>query len=120
MSSALTFIRKEFSTTYVDLMSSNHLQERRFVSEPFVERESNRKRSKELECIWGRQDLIEKARKFLLQNIEYYQFCDEHTGSKDDLTRDLYVLCFLLKINSHNGDKVILDIEENRNSICYL
>ena len=80
---------KEFSTTYVDLTSSNHLQERRFVSEHFVKRESNRKRSKELECIWGRQDLIEKARKFLLQNIEYYQFCDEHTGSKDDLTRDL-------------------------------
>lgn len=75
---------KEF-TTYVDLMA-NILHERRFVSEPFVKRETNRKQNKELECIWGRQDLIEKARKYLLENIEYYQFCDECIGGENDLT----------------------------------
>lgn len=78
---------KEF-TTYIDLMS-NHLQERRFVSEPFIQRETNRKRNKEMECIWGRQDLIDKTRKYLLENIEYYQFCNECIGSEDDLTRDV-------------------------------
>lgn len=71
-------------TTYVDLMAKE-LQERRFVSEPYIKRETNRPRNKASECIWGRQDLIKKAREYLLENVEYYQFCDECIGSEDDL-----------------------------------
>lgn len=71
-------------TTYVDLMAKE-LQERRFVAEPYIKRETNRPRNKASECIWGRQDLIEKAREYLIENVEYYQFCDECIGSEDDL-----------------------------------
>lgn len=71
-------------TTYVDLMAKE-LQERRFISEPYIKRDTNRPRNKTSECIWGRQDLIEKAREYLLENVEYYQFCDECIGSEDDL-----------------------------------
>lgn len=78
--------RKQFQD-YIPLMAKE-LQGKRFVSEPFVKRETNRKRKKAKECIWKREDLMNKARKYLLEKIEYYQFCNECMGSEHELTRN--------------------------------
>ena len=78
--------RQQF-TTYVDIMAMK-LEERRFISKPYIKRETNRQRNKDKECIWKHPHLVEKVRAYLLKNVDYYQFCDECMGSENDLTRD--------------------------------
>jgi hypothetical protein len=75
---------KEQFTTYIDYMASK-LQQRRFVSTPYVKRETNEQRNKTNECIWQHPDLMEKAKNYLLEKEPYYQFCDSCIGSEHDL-----------------------------------
>ena len=71
-------------TTYMDYMSA-HLVKRRFVSHPYVQWETNRKRNKTNECIWRDESLANRTRDLLMQ-YEYYEFCDKCMGSGDEIT----------------------------------
>jgi len=75
--------REQF-TTYIDYMGER-LQERRFISEPYIKRETNEPRNKTNECLLQRPDLMNITRKFLLK-FDYYKFCDSCIGSKNDIT----------------------------------
>jgi len=75
---------KEQFTTYIDYMGER-LQDRRFQSEPYIKRETNRLRNKTKECLLQRPDLMDITREFLLK-FDYYKFCDSCTGSKNDIT----------------------------------
>ena len=77
--------KKQF-TAYSKHMSS-FLQKRRFESGPFIKRETNLPRNKENECLWKRPDLMKKAQRYLLENYEYYQFCKDCLGSKNDIVK---------------------------------
>ncbi|KAL7479639.1 hypothetical protein ACHAW6_005362, partial [Cyclotella cf. meneghiniana] len=83
--------RKQF-TAYLDYMSGI-LQPRRFESKPFIYEQNPRDyRNKTNECIWEREDLMQKVKAHLLSNKslmhhQYYQFCDVCLGSEQDLTR---------------------------------
>ena len=77
-------VKKQF-TTYASHMSQL-LERKRFQSVPFIPRLSNRPRNRTKECIWSRPDLIEKLEKYLLENVPYYQFCEDCMGSDNDLT----------------------------------
>lgn len=73
-------------TTYIDYMSEI-LSHRRFVSEPYINRETNDPRNKEKECIWYNPVVKEKVNKFLLENVQYYQFCDKCMGSENEIAK---------------------------------
>lgn len=73
-------------TTYIDYMSGI-LSHRRFVSEPYIHRETNDPRNKEEECIWYNPVVKEKVDKFLLENVQYYQFCDQCMGSENEIAK---------------------------------
>jgi len=60
------------------------LQKKRIQSE-YVHRDSNSARDKDSECIWKEPDLQKKVASFLVEDVEYYSFCDECLGSADDL-----------------------------------
>lgn len=77
-------VKKQF-TTYARHMSQ-YLERKRFESVPFIPRLSNRPRNRTKECIWSRPDLREKLEKYLLENVPYYQFCEDCMGSDNDLT----------------------------------
>ena len=77
-------VKKQF-TTYARHMSQ-YLERKRFQSVPFIPRLSNRPRNRTKECIWSRPDLREKLEKYLLENVPYYQFCEDCMGSDNDLT----------------------------------
>jgi hypothetical protein len=77
---------KQF-TTYMDIMAEK-LQRRRIVSDPYIQRETNQHRNKTNECIWGREDLQEKAKMHLLKTMPYYQFCNDCMGSENELTKE--------------------------------
>ncbi|KAL3789411.1 hypothetical protein HJC23_001959 [Cyclotella cryptica] len=82
---------KQF-TKYIDYMSTR-LHPRRFESVPFIPRENRRNnRNKSHECIWEREDLMQKVKAHLLSNEnkmhhQYYQFCNKCIESEHDLTR---------------------------------
>ena len=76
--------RQQFST-YMDYISGK-LQPRRLVSE-YVQRETNRHREKENECIWKDKGLMQRVEKYLVKNVEYYKFCKECLGSDNDILR---------------------------------
>ena len=71
-------------TGYVDYLSEN-LVKRRFEAGEYVRRETNDPRDKESECIWKRPDLLEKTRKYLLEHVDYYRFCDKCLGTEDEI-----------------------------------
>ncbi len=73
-------------TTYIDYMSGI-LSHRRFESEPYIHRETNDPRNKEEECIWYNPVVKEKVDKFLLENVQYYQFCDKCMGSENEIAK---------------------------------
>ncbi|KAL9190979.1 hypothetical protein ACHAXT_000685 [Thalassiosira profunda] len=74
-------------TTYIDHMAGI-LQHRRFESAPYVKRETNRARNKKNECIWSDEKAYAKAEAYLKETYDYYKFCDECLGSKNDITRN--------------------------------
>ena len=69
---------------YIDYLSEK-LVNRRFETEEYVRRETNDPRDKENECIWKRPDLLEKTRKYLIENVDYYRFCDKCLGTEDEI-----------------------------------
>lgn len=71
-------------TTYLTYMDER-LQPRRLVSE-YVQRETNKKRDKDRECIWSNEPLKERVLNLLLENYDYYKFCDRCIGSDQDIT----------------------------------
>lgn len=74
--------QKQF-TTLLDYMSTK-LQPRRLVSE-YKTRETNMPRKKEDECIWKDSILREQIKSYLVETKDYYKFCHQCIGSKDDL-----------------------------------
>jgi len=83
---------KQF-TTYIDYMSER-LQPRRMVSEPYIQRHTNKPRTPD-ECLLKDPEMMEKIRTWLLENYDYYSFCDSCLGSENDLllgwgTEDTY------------------------------
>jgi len=75
---------KQF-TTYLDYMGGV-LQEKRIVPDHYVKRDTNSPHDRESECIWNRPDLMEKTRKYLIEKLDYYDFCDKCLGTENDLT----------------------------------
>ena len=56
------------------------------VTSDYVHRDTNGKRDKYSECIWdSNAELRDKVTTYLVQNYDYYSFCDSCIGSKDDL-----------------------------------
>jgi len=78
--------KKQF-TTYTHYMT-DRLQTKRFESHPYIKRNTNLDRNKTNECIWRRQDILEKVNVYLLENFQYYRFCDTCMGSENEITRD--------------------------------
>jgi hypothetical protein len=60
--------RQQF-TTYMDYVSEK-LQPRRFVSENYKQRETNKHRNKKNECIWERKDLMVRVESYLKSQLE--------------------------------------------------
>lgn len=59
---------------------SQFLQRKR-VENTYVHRDTNVPRNKKTECIWEDVDLQERARRRLLQNYEYFHFCNNCMNS---------------------------------------
>mmetsp|Transcript_5627 Transcript_5627/g.10175 ORF Transcript_5627/g.10175 Transcript_5627/m.10175 type:complete len:299 (+) Transcript_5627:3-899(+) len=76
--------KKQF-TEYVDYISQ-YLQPRRLVSDPLIRRETNLPRNKSTECIWDNPELIKKAKRYLIDKVDLYRFCDMCMGGINDLT----------------------------------
>mmetsp|Transcript_4167 Transcript_4167/g.9265 ORF Transcript_4167/g.9265 Transcript_4167/m.9265 type:complete len:352 (+) Transcript_4167:91-1146(+) len=75
-------------TTYIDHMA-NFLEERRFEPEHYSKKETNSPRDRDSECIWDRPNLMEKARKYLIENVQYYNFCNRCMGTEKEITRSV-------------------------------
>ncbi len=69
---------------YLDYLSER-LEDRRYEAEEYVRRETNDPRDKESECIWKRPDLLEKTRTYLINNIDYYGFCNKCLGTENEI-----------------------------------
>lgn len=61
------------------------LQHRRFEPEEYVMRTTNDPRDKKSECIWKRPDLLEKTRKYLIDHVDYYGFCNKCLGTENEI-----------------------------------
>ncbi len=69
---------------YLDYLNEK-LENRRYEAEAYVRRETNDPRDKESECIWKRPDLLEKTRTYLINNIDYYGFCNKCLGTENEI-----------------------------------
>jgi len=69
---------------YLEYMG-NFLQKRRFETK-YVHRETNPSRNHTAECIWERKDLHDEIWR-LLKRLDYYRFCADCMGSKNNLLR---------------------------------
>lgn len=75
---------KQQFTGYITYMDS-YLESRRYETDQYVQRETNSPRDKDSECIWKRPDLLEKTRNYLINNVDYYGFCNKCLGSEDEI-----------------------------------
>mmetsp|Transcript_15449 Transcript_15449/g.17966 ORF Transcript_15449/g.17966 Transcript_15449/m.17966 type:complete len:85 (+) Transcript_15449:382-636(+) len=82
-------MKKQF-TNYTEYMSDK-LTPRKLVSTPYIQRETNSPRNKTNECIWQNPELIQKAKTYLLETTDYYQFCDACMGTQDEITMNTSV-----------------------------
>jgi hypothetical protein len=73
----------EKTDDYIEYMESR-LQRKRVQSQ-YLFRATNRKRAKDEECIWERPKLLKQLREYLMEEFDYYRFCDHCIGSKQDL-----------------------------------
>jgi hypothetical protein len=73
---------------YLEFMSKR-LQRKRINDSTYFHRTTNKPRNKDLECIWNEPDVVTQVRDIMLQNYDFYGFCDECMGSKDDLLADM-------------------------------
>ena len=72
-------------TGYVNYLST-FLEDKRYdASDEYVQRETNDPRNRDSECIWKRPDLLEKTRKYLIENVDYYRFCDRCLGTENEI-----------------------------------
>mmetsp|Transcript_25269 Transcript_25269/g.53384 ORF Transcript_25269/g.53384 Transcript_25269/m.53384 type:complete len:300 (+) Transcript_25269:136-1035(+) len=72
-------------TGYIEYLK-NFLEERRIVPDQYLNlKSSHTPRNKDDECIWGRPDLLEKTRKYLIEQNPYYGFCDKCMGTNNEL-----------------------------------
>jgi hypothetical protein len=60
------------------------LQQRRISTDYFF-RETNKSRQKGKECVWNQTDVQELIETYLIENYDYYRFCDQCLGSERDL-----------------------------------
>ena len=60
------------------------LQKRR-IQAPYIFRETNKPRVKEEECLWNNTQAQAEVKAYLIENYDYYSYCDQCLGSKDDL-----------------------------------
>lgn len=72
---------------YIEAMS-HHLQKRRFESGPYIQRETNRHRDKDSECVWENPDVKKRVNDYLVKNVDYYKFCNECIGSENQIKLD--------------------------------
>ena len=63
---------------------SNFLQKRRFTA-GYIHRATNAPRDKSNECLRKNATLMKTVKDNLIENYEYYKFCDSCIGSPDDL-----------------------------------
>lgn len=70
-------------TKYLDYLD-DFLQRKRLPNE-YVSRKTNRPRNRSAECIWSNAEKREELKEFLIQNVDYYGFCEKCIGSSDDL-----------------------------------
>lgn len=70
---------------YINYMSTK-LQRKRFEAK-YVHRSTNTPRDKDRECLWKDHDLMDRVRKILVKNYDYYQFCEFCMGSENDLLK---------------------------------
>jgi hypothetical protein len=68
---------------YLEYMSER-LQSKRIES-TYVHRDSNKPHDKDGECIWNDPDVADQVRNILLDEYDYYAWCEECLGSQDDL-----------------------------------
>lgn len=68
---------------YVSYMGDKMDQRR--IQPDYIHRPSNMDRDKEHECLWHDSSLQLKVTEFLLATYEYYEFCHECMGSKNEL-----------------------------------
>jgi hypothetical protein len=73
--------RKTFHE-YIEYMGER-LQRKRIQSQ-YVHRESNPPRNKTNECVWN-SHVYEAVEAYLVENYDYYRFCNRCIGSEDDL-----------------------------------
>lgn len=70
---------------YIQYMSER-LQPRKIPAN-FVKRETNHRRKKEAECIWKNPLLEKKLRRYMVDKIDYFSFCDQCMATKNNLFR---------------------------------
>jgi hypothetical protein len=68
---------------YIEYMG--HKLQRKRIESDYVHRSSNRPRDKEQECIWDSPDVASAVEDILLSKYDYYRFCDQCLGSKNDI-----------------------------------
>jgi hypothetical protein len=68
---------------YLEYMGER-LQRKR-IEASFFHRDSNTPRDKGSECIWNEPDVAKQVRAIMLAEYDYYGWCEECLGSKDDL-----------------------------------
>jgi hypothetical protein len=59
--------------------------QRKRIAATYHLRPQNSQCKKTRECLWGHEELSEMLRKFLIENYDYYAFCNECIGSPNDL-----------------------------------
>lgn len=67
---------------------SQYLQKRRFESGPYIQRETNRHRDKDSECVWKNPAIKKRVNDYLVKNVDYYKFCNECIGSENQIKWD--------------------------------
>jgi len=84
-------------TGYVNYLST-FLGKRFITAEEIVQRHTNYPRDRDSECIWKRPDLLEKTRKYLVESVSYYRFCDKCLGTENEIG-----ICNATRSSSRNG-----------------
>ena len=70
-------------TKYFDYMKT--LLDQKRIRAEYHPRPTNKQRNKSLECIWNRPLVHDAVSSFLVENYDYYSYCQTCLGSKQDL-----------------------------------
>ena len=67
----------------------NDILQMKKLQSVYIQTETNVVRNKTAECVWGEDstsmELRDKITAYLIQNYDYYSFCDSCIGSERDL-----------------------------------